>query len=55
MWDTIHGGFQKEITPITIPMTPESFGAIHSDLHPGNFLIDTENAMSMSILDFDGA
>lgn len=53
MWDTIHDGL--EITPITIPVTPESFGAVHGDLHPGNFVIDTENAWAMSILDFDGA
>ncbi len=39
----------KEIE--TLPKDKDSYGLIHNDLHPGNFLIDGER---IHLIDFDG-
>ena len=38
-WYTIQGGFQTYYTPITIPITSETFGIIHGDAHTGNWYL----------------
>lgn len=54
-WDTINDGWETAFTPITIPVTDESFGIIHGDLHEGNMMIDPLNDYAMTILDLDNA
>lgn len=38
-WDTFQDGWQKMFTPVTIPVTEESFGVVHGDAHNGNIMI----------------
>lgn len=59
-WDEIGDGWQTQFTPITIPVTEESFGLVHGDLHTGNWMIKTHEEQLMDLfdvaaLDFDNA
>ncbi|MFX0115039.1 MAG: phosphotransferase enzyme family protein, partial [Candidatus Hodarchaeota archaeon] len=38
-----------------LPKTKDSYGLIHSDLHPGNFLVDSKKKKIVCLLDFDRA
>jgi aminoglycoside phosphotransferase (APT) family kinase protein len=38
-WDTFQDGWQKMFTPVTIPVTEESFGVVHGDAHNGNIMM----------------
>jgi len=56
-WDTVQFGIQKRFTPITIPITEQSFGVIHADAHQGNYLMNPkeDGTYDMTMIDFDNA
>merc|ERR1712127_590469 len=57
-WDMANGGWQAGFTQPDIQVNPTSFGVVHGDLHPGNFMLpelSTFNTWNMSVLDWDSA
>lgn len=56
IWNEFQDGWQNLFTPITIPVTSDSFGVIHGDAHMGNYMLwDAEHDYQMTMIDFDNA
>lgn len=57
LWSEMWGGQEGELTPLDIPITPETFGITHGDPHNGNYLsfLDDEGNYVTNIIDFDNS
>lgn len=57
LWSEFQDGWQTWFTPVTIPITADSFGVVHGDAHMGNYMlsVDDESNYGMTMIDFDNA
>jgi hypothetical protein len=56
-WDEGINVWQKHFTPMTIPVTDETFGVVHGDMHRDNWMIQPEDhdQYSITTIDYDNA
>lgn len=52
----MYDGWEGQFTPLSIPITPETYGIVHGDSHTGNWMLDRDaetGDVSQCTIDFD--